>query len=334
MNCKNWYSNKSYVYICVIIHIFLHRTCHSTSFLGSQNPRIAEVGNDLWRHLVKQGYSEQGAQTHVQISSEDLQVGDCTTSLGNLCQFSVICTAQFFPVFRGILLYSNLYPSHLVLAPLRKTHLCQFCTIHAFIDTDEILLNLLFTLWTIPAVSAPPHRRGTPGPKNPRILLTFLAASTHCWFLFNLVSTRTQRPFSAFQLVVASPALLPRVAISKWRTLHFPLNFMRYLLIHLSRLTRSLNGSTVLWHVSYSSQVCVFYKLAEGTDYSIVQIIKETVERTGLSINSWVTLLITGLKIDFASLTATVNLSLTIQPVYDPPYCLHIQLKHLWVSYG
>lgn len=193
---------------------------------------------------------------------------------------------------------SNLHSTEVLPGVQRKPLVLHFCThcilswhhweehisdlfapsLHVFMDTDEILLNLLFTLWTIPAVSASPHRRGTLGPKNLRILLIFLAASTYFWLLFNLVSTRTQRSFSVFQLVVLSPVLLPRFVISKCRTSRFPLNFIWQLLVHLSRLTRSLWVAAQFSGMSATPLSFVSSKFAEGTDYSIVQIIKEIFE--------------------------------------------------------
>jgi len=50
---------------------------------------MAEVGRNLWVHLLqpllKQEHPQKGAQNHIQVDFEDLQVEDSTTSLDNLC---------------------------------------------------------------------------------------------------------------------------------------------------------------------------------------------------------------------------------------------------------
>ena len=60
--------------------------------------RLVEVGWDLWVHLVqlllKKGHLQQGAQEHILVAFEDIQVGESTTSLGNLCQCSGTLTVK------------------------------------------------------------------------------------------------------------------------------------------------------------------------------------------------------------------------------------------------
>lgn len=75
--------------------------------LQSQDHRMVEVGKDLWIHLVQnvlqQGNQEQSSLHHVQGGFGDLQRGDTTTSLSNLRQHSITCTAQkCLLVFRGM----------------------------------------------------------------------------------------------------------------------------------------------------------------------------------------------------------------------------------------
>ena len=72
------------------------------------------VGRDL---SVHRGHSEQGDKEHTQMASEDLQDGNPTASLSNICQCSVSHTAQkCFLVFRGNYLCSSLCLLPLVLA--------------------------------------------------------------------------------------------------------------------------------------------------------------------------------------------------------------------------
>ena len=63
---------------------------HHKYFQSSQNPRMAEVGRELWVHLIQsllqRGHTEQG----VQVASEDLQGGDSSASLGSLSQCSIL----------------------------------------------------------------------------------------------------------------------------------------------------------------------------------------------------------------------------------------------------
>ena len=78
---------------------------------------------------------------------------------------------------------------------------------------------------------------------QPRILLDFSATSTH-WLLFNLVSTRNLRSFSAkllFRSAVPNTYWCMGLCLPRHRTLCFSLlNFMRCLSAHFSSLLRSL----------------------------------------------------------------------------------------------
>lgn len=83
---------------------------------SAQNHRMVGVSRSIWVHLLQpllqQGHPAQGAQAF-----GDLQERDSTASMGNLCQFSIICTAQMcLLVFRGNLLYSHVCSLLLVLA--------------------------------------------------------------------------------------------------------------------------------------------------------------------------------------------------------------------------
>lgn len=50
---------------------------------------MAQIGRNLWIHLaqhwLKQGHLEQGAQIYACTAFNDLQGGNSTTSLDNLC---------------------------------------------------------------------------------------------------------------------------------------------------------------------------------------------------------------------------------------------------------
>jgi len=107
-----------------------HNLCHT----------MVEVGRDLWvplvQSLLKQRHLQQSAQDHIQVAFGDLQRGEPTaslgtlTSLGNLSQCSVTCTAQeSFLMFRGNLLGSSLCQCVLSWhwAPVKKAMLCLLC---------------------------------------------------------------------------------------------------------------------------------------------------------------------------------------------------------------
>ena len=59
---------------------------------------MAEIGSDLWMPsvptLAQTGHPDRGAQEAVQTSYEDLQEGDSTASLGNMCQCYVTPTVR------------------------------------------------------------------------------------------------------------------------------------------------------------------------------------------------------------------------------------------------
>lgn len=82
---------------------------------------MVEIGKDLCRlsaliHLLQQGHQSCFPGPHP-VGFEDLQWGDSSTSLGSLCQLSVIHTAQrCFLILRRNVLFSRLCHLSLVLA--------------------------------------------------------------------------------------------------------------------------------------------------------------------------------------------------------------------------
>ncbi|KAK4810782.1 hypothetical protein QYF61_008754, partial [Mycteria americana] len=118
---------------------------------------------------------------------------------------------------------------------------------------------------------------------QPRIPLA-LAARAHCWLMFNLVSTRTPRSFSARLLsswVAPSIYWCLGLFLPKCRTWHFPwLNCMRFLSAHFSSLLRSLWVAARPSGISASPpSFGVISKLAEGTLCPSIHIINEDVEQ-------------------------------------------------------
>ena len=110
-------------------HQYLHRNlifvlCMENRVSDAPSLRITEwwkwerTSGSIWsNHNSTLSHTEQGAQDHLQAALENLQGGDPTTSLGNLCQCSIICTAQkCILVFRANLLCSRVCLLPLVLA--------------------------------------------------------------------------------------------------------------------------------------------------------------------------------------------------------------------------
>lgn len=79
---------------------------------------------------------------------------------------------------------------------------------------------------------------------QPKMILVLSATRTHCWLIFNLISTRTPSSFSAdlySSHLAPQPALVHEVVPIHVKDLAFPLtNFMRFLLVQFSSLFRSL----------------------------------------------------------------------------------------------
>jgi len=126
----------------------------------SQNPRMVDVGRDLWKFsgstcLLNDGHLQLGPRT---VSSWVLNISkdeDSITSLCNLCQCLVILTAKkSFLTFRGNFLCFSLCPLPLVLSPLKRAWLCPHCTIalslQVFVYIEKILLSLLFSRMNSP----------------------------------------------------------------------------------------------------------------------------------------------------------------------------------------
>ena len=83
---------------------------------------------------------------------------------------------------------------------------------------------------------------GTPPLVQPRIQLTFRAASIHCWLMCSLLSTRTPKSFSAGLLSMnSSPSLYTYLGLpqQKCNTLHM-LDLSRFPWTDFSSLSRSL----------------------------------------------------------------------------------------------
>jgi len=76
-----------------------------------------------------------------------------------------------------------------------------------------------------------------------RRLLAFLSATIHCWLMVILL-TRTHRAFSVKMLLNSLDPIVYKcmgLFLPRCKTLHFSvLNFMRFLLVHLPGLLRSL----------------------------------------------------------------------------------------------
>lgn len=75
---------------------------------------------------------------------------------------------------------------------------------------------------------------------QPRIPFALITAQTHCWLVFNLVSIRTPRAFSAELLSSWMPSACPGTWDCSSLGADFLLNFMKLLIAHFSSLTRSL----------------------------------------------------------------------------------------------
>lgn len=96
-----------------------------------------------------------------------------------------------------------------------------------------------------------------------------------------------------------------------------------------------LNGSTVLWDISHSSDLCVVSKLAEVHSIPSTRSLTNKLNRTGLDMDPWRTPLATGLQLD--CVTDHNPMSSSIQPVYltvhsSTPYFLSLPTRMLWES--
>ena len=135
----------------------------------------AEVGRDVWRYLIqslfKQGHPAQGAHDHVQMAFEDLQGGDFTTFLDNLCQCSKTHTVmKSFLIFRGNILCSSLCPLTLVQALGINEQSLALSSLHLSLRYLRTLMRSPWTSfspgWATPAFSASPPRRDAHGPSS------------------------------------------------------------------------------------------------------------------------------------------------------------------------
>ena len=111
---------------------------------------------------------------------------------------------------------------------------------------------------------------------QPRILLAFWAAGTHCCLMCSFLSTRTPKSFSTGLLSrSSSPSLSTQLGLprTKCNTLHLSLfNLIQSSWAHFSSLPRSL------WMASLPSVVCTpqlgVIKLAEGALNPTMSLIK------------------------------------------------------------
>ena len=71
----------------------------------------------------------------------------------------------------------------------------------------------------------------------------------------------------------------------------------------------SLNGSTTLWRISYSSQFHVISKLSATSCRPLMKML----DRPGPSVDPWGTILVAGLKVDFLPLITTLWVQLLVQ---------------------
>lgn len=89
---------------------------------------------------------------------------------------------------------------------------------------------------------------------QPRVPFAFFAARVHCWIVFNLVSTRILRSFSAelfSSWAAPSTHQCKELLLPRYRTLYFPLlNSMIYLSSQFSRLLRFLWSTAWLSGIS------------------------------------------------------------------------------------
>ncbi|KAK4832039.1 hypothetical protein QYF61_020554 [Mycteria americana] len=120
---------------------------------------------------------------------------------------------------------------------------------------------------------------------------------TGCWLMFNSVSTRIPQVLfcqAAFQLAGPQHILVPGVVPSQVQD--FALFLVELHEIPVGPLLQPvevpLNGSTVIWCISHSSQFGVICKLAESTLYPVIQMINEDVkqDRLFLDVNAFLPL--------------------------------------------
>jgi len=101
------------------------------------------------------------------------------------------------------------------------------------------------------------------------------------WLVYNLVSTRITRAFSAvFQLVGPSLYWYLRLFLPRCRSQRLPLlNLMEFLCPFLQPIKTLLNGSMTQWCISHFSQCCIIYNLTEDWLGPILQAVNEDVKQ-------------------------------------------------------
>ncbi|KAK4823457.1 hypothetical protein QYF61_002293 [Mycteria americana] len=112
-------------------------------------------------------------------------------------------------------------------------------------------------------------------------LLAFFSTKMHCWLMCNLVSTRTPR--GAFQPVSPHCVLVPGVIPPQGQHFAFPLVELRDSSV-LQAVEVPLDGSTTIWRISHSSQVCIVCEFTADAPCLIVEVINEDVEQHWLQL--------------------------------------------------
>jgi len=134
---------------------------------------------------------------------------------------------------------------------------------------------------------------------QPRMLLAFFAVRTHCWLMFNLLSTRTSKSHSA-------ELLSSHLASSMhWQNLALP--FVKHHEIPLCPILQPvqvhLNGSTTTWCIvlcSNSSPSLYHLQICRDALCPITSFLTKRLNCNSLSISPWGTgQLVTCLQVNF-----------------------------------
>lgn len=147
-----------------------------------QNHRLVDVGRHLWVHLVQSLLKQwQGTQDDVQVTSEDLQEGGLTTSLGNLCQCFITCTRQkcFLMSGQNLLCFTFCQKRLVLSLGTTENNLASFSlhpSIQVFIHTDQNSLSLFFSMLNGPSSL----RLSSQQRSSSLLMITFLVL---CWIL-------------------------------------------------------------------------------------------------------------------------------------------------------
>lgn len=141
------------------------------------------------------------------------------------------------------------------------------------------------------------------------IILVFLAARTHCWFMFNFMSSRTPRiprTFcrTAFQLGSWQHVLVPGVVLPELQDFALSLSKLHDVpaIPPVQPIKIPLDGCAALWWVCFLSSVLLLRVHSNSLSRSIMK----KLNRMGPSIEPWGTLLIIDLQLDLVPLTTTL----------------------------